>query len=487
MANVIMWRYECVSLLEFTCIGLVKSYNMRVQRYNKTFNWASVPEYNLWHPYLFIYILMTDICLVCFICLPLSPMKHLILYLFCALGFLSAYAGEEDGGIEVSVLTCSPGREVYSLYGHTAIRVHDRDRARDEVFNYGVFDFNTDYFVWKFVLGKTDYQCVAVPWEYFLQEYRQRGSSVVAQVLDLTQAEAEAFKDYLYNNIREENRIYRYNYLTNNCTTRVMDCVDACVDGEVSYSWDTAPRTYRQMIHEYTKVFPWAQEGNDVLLGADVDTLLSHKATCFLPEYFSRALGGAVMRDEVKDTRHLVKETVTVLEANAAAGEASANSVDFPLTPFMLGCLAFAVGLLLMALEFLTRKMFWLVDMLLMLAHGLAGCLILFVFLFSEHPTLDSNWLVIVLNPLPLVALPYVIKAAWKGQVTFWHHFMAIWLALFLLFTPWMPQQVGVFTIAVVATLLTRQLSYLLHYGRMEGTTRAAAHNKHVKSPKRKR
>ncbi|MCM1516671.1 MAG: DUF4105 domain-containing protein [Paraprevotella sp.] len=411
-------------------------------------------------------------------------MKRVILYMLLVLGVLYVHAAGDSRAIEVSVLTCSPGQEVYSLYGHTAIRFQDKARSVDYVFNYGVFDFNTEYFIWKFVLGKTDYQCVAVPWEYFLQEYRQRGSSVVAQVLNLTQEEAEAVKAYLYDNIREENRVYRYNYLTNNCTTRVMDCVDACVDGEISYSWDTAPHTYRQMMHEYTKAFPWAQEGNDVLLGAEVDTVLSHRATCFLPEYYSRALADAVVRDDIKDTRCLVKETVIVLEANAAVSKTAVPVKGFPLTPLKFGCLVFVTGLLLMLLEFLTRKMFWLVDVFLMLGHGLAGCLIMFVFLFSEHPSLDSNWLVAVLNPLPLVALPYVVKAAWTGQVTFWHHFMAIWLAMFLLFIPWIPQQLGVFVVTVVATLLSRQVSYLLHYGR---TSRPNSDKKRNKSSRRKR
>lgn len=165
----------------------------------------------------------------------------------------------------------------------------------------------------------------------------------------------------------------------------------------------------------------------------------------------------------------LVRETVTVFPADEARAKASDTGADFPLSPLMTGCAAFGMALLLMLLEFRSRRMFWLLDVVLMLGHGLAGCLILFVFLFSEHPTLDSNWLVGVLNPLPLVALPYVVKAAWRDRITYWHHFMAVWLALFLLFIPWMPQQVGVLMVAVVATLLCRQVSYLLHYGRMEG------------------
>lgn len=395
-------------------------------------------------------------------------MKRMLLFLALILGILFVRAESVSGNIEVSVLTCSPGQEVYSLYGHTAIRVKDKARGTDYVFNYGVFDFNSEYFVWNFVLGKTDYLCVAVPWEYFVREYEARGSSVVAQVLNLTESEAAKVRDYLHENIRKENCVYRYNYLTNNCTTRVMDCVQSCIEGELVYSWMEEPRTYRNILHEYTRDFPWTQEGNDVLLGSDVDTLLSYRATCFLPEYYMNSLAYAVVRNEFEDTRNLVKETLTLVSKNPSAVKVQES---FPLSPMEMGWLVFAIGLVIMGAEFLTRKMFWILDVLLMSVHGLAGCLITFVFFFSEHPTLDSNWLVGVLNPLPLVALPFVVKAAWHDRLTLWHHFMAVWLALFLLFMPWMPQHMCVLTVPVLATMLCRRLSYIIHYGRVKCAT----------------
>ena len=108
-------------------------------------------------------------------------MKRILLTIALVFGLLPLYAADNSGDIRVSVLTCSPGQEVYSLYGHTAIRVQDMVRGTDHVFNYGVFDFNTEHFVWKFVLGETDYICMAVPWEFFVREYEARGSSVVAR------------------------------------------------------------------------------------------------------------------------------------------------------------------------------------------------------------------------------------------------------------------------------------------------------------------
>jgi hypothetical protein len=408
-------------------------------------------------------------------------MKRIFLFILLILGMLVARAEERCGNIEVSVLTCSPGQEVYSYYGHTAIRVKDRNMGTDHVFNYGVFDFNSENFLWRFVLGQTDYMCVATPWKYFIPEYEKRGSSVVAQVLNLTEAEAMNVRDYLYNNIRKENCVYRYNFLKNNCTTKVMDCVDACVDGELVYSWVSEPCTYRGILREYTKDHLWSQEGNDVLLGADVDTTLSHRATCFIPEYYMNALQGAVVRNEFQDTRQLVLRNDTLVRARHNIVQ---TEETFPFSPIELGWGMFGVALLLVGVEFLCKKMMWMMDVLLMLVHGLAGCLICFLFFFSEHPALDSNWLIGILNPLPLILLPFVVKAAWKYTFTLWHYFMAVWMALYLLFIPWMPQQMGSLVVPVLAIMLSRQVSYILHYGRKSKVVSAIKSRK--KSGKKK-
>lgn len=408
-------------------------------------------------------------------------MKRILLLIVVICACFMAHADTLAKGIEVSVLTCSPGQEVYSLYGHTAIRVRDGRTGEDEVFNYGIFDFNTEHFVWKFVLGETDYICASVPWNYFIREYEKRGSSVAVQVLNLTQAEAVRVKEYLYRNVQPENRVYRYSFLTNNCTTKVMDCVEACVEGDIVYSWTQEPYTYRTILHKYTEAYPWEQEGNDFLLGADVDTVLSHRATCFIPDFYKNALDGAVVRGEFEDTRKLVTSTQVW---RASDNTVTKSAEELLATPLTIGWVSLVLGVLLMGVEYIARRMFWLVDVVLMTAHGLAGCLLSFVFFFSQHPTLDSNWLVLVLNPLPLVALPFVVKAAWRDNFSLWHHFMAVWIAMFLLFIPWMPQNMPVLAVFVLVTLLTRQLSYILHYGCAKSARRGG---KRKNTPKKKK
>lgn len=408
-------------------------------------------------------------------------MKRILLLFPILLYAIFANATKMAEDVVVSVITCSPGQEVYSLYGHTAIRVQDKRRGTDHVFNYGVFDFNTDYFAWKFVLGHTDYICMASPWEYFTGEYERRGSSVVAQRLNLTDSEARKIADYLYTNITPENRTYRYNFLKNNCTTRVMDCIDSCIEGTLVYAWKDTLLTYRNILHEYTKDYPWSQDGNDLLLGADVDTVLSHRATCFIPDYYMNALSGAVVRNEFQDTRQLVATTDTLVRPNHSVRQ---TGKSFPLDPWQTGWICFAVSLIVLLVEYYTRKMFWPLDAMLMLLHGAAGCIILFLFCFSEHPAVDSNWLVGVLNPLPLILMPSIIKAAWHGHRSMWHYFMAVWLALFMLFIPWMPQQMPLLLIPVLSTLLGRQVSYILHYSRMPAKKLATNRKKAAKKKK---
>ena len=149
-------------------------------------------------------------------------MKYKLRYLLVALllcGFANAYSSKSDS-IRFSLLTCAPGSEIYAHFGHTAIRYENYTRKVDLVFNYGMFNFREPHFVWRFVKGETDYQLGITPYIYFKAEYAMRGSSVYQQVLNLTQAEKEKLLDLLETNYRPANRVYRYNYFYDNCTTR---------------------------------------------------------------------------------------------------------------------------------------------------------------------------------------------------------------------------------------------------------------------------
>ena len=385
-------------------------------------------------------------------------LRRIIIFVSLLPILLLAKAQQLDS-IRASLITCSPGQEVYALYGHTALRLQNFTTGEDLVFNYGVFSFKQPHFIWRFVRGQCDYMVVPVPWQYFTREYEERGSSITAQVLNLTSEEVNRLYGNMLEDCKPENRQYRYNFLYNNCTTKVRDAIENCVEGHVVYPDSIPVYTYRQMLHQYTCQHPWAQEGNDILLGAAVDTSLCARAAMFAPEYMLRYADNAYIYAENNDKRPLVLHKEILLH-----GCPPKVKLEFPLSPVqaMLVLVAFAV--LVVLVERWLNWQFWLWDAVLLLGQGAAGLLLLFMFFFSEHPAVDSNWQIWVLNPIALIALPMVIKAAYRRKKTLWHAAFFVILSTFLVFSPWMPQEFGKLVVPLALTLLTRPISYYLYY-----------------------
>ena len=332
----------------------------------------------------------------------MDRVRRLFLLCLFSLSFMAVARAE----VRVSVLTCSPGDEAYSLYGHTALRYVDTERNVDVVFNYGCFDFSTPNFGWRFVLGETDYLVACQDFENFLPEYALRGSAVVEQVIALADNEARALFRALLLNIRPENRVYRYRFLDNNCTTKVRDrLLEALAPaGDIVYSgWEPAAATYRDALALPSMEHPWYMFGINLLLGAGVDGPLTIQAAQFLPLDYMNALDGACVVSSDGVERKVVREKNILLSENRIAG------VRSNFTPFNASLLLLLATLVAMLCELRKRKTWWGVDVLLMSLQGLAGALLLFMALFSEHPAVDVNWLIVLLNPLALVLMPVYV------------------------------------------------------------------------------
>ena len=134
----------------------------------------------------------------------------------------------------ISILTCSPGQEVYAKFGHSGIRINDSVTKTDMVFNYGIFSFNTENFYYKFIKGETDYYLGVHPTDFFLAEYEERNSMVWEQVLNLSTTEKRKIINALIDNYRPENRVYRYNYVFDNCATRPRDKILNNITGYIN-------------------------------------------------------------------------------------------------------------------------------------------------------------------------------------------------------------------------------------------------------------
>ena len=311
----------------------------------------------------------------------------------------------------VSLITCTPGSLVYELYGHTALRVREVGRRQsDWVFNYGTFSFNQPHFMWRFMLGETDYELGVVPYSIFYDAYVREGRGIDEQVLNLTQSEANRLVDALSRNLEPENATYRYNFFFDNCTTRALRMIEQAVDGKVVWPQVKADRTLRDIVHEFSKPSPWNKFGQDLLLGAEADRPADLQQQQFAPIYAERFATKAQIRGREGSVRPLVKMELTLLPAQPCADEA------FPISPMAAFGMLLALTIVISLWGKYKKKSYWQYDVLLMIAQGLTGCITTFLLLFSSHPTVGSNWLVVLFNPLPLVLFPWYMKAAVAGR-----------------------------------------------------------------------
>ena len=314
--------------------------------------------------------------------------------------------------VEISLLTCQPHDEIYSLYGHTAIRYHELTKGGiDAAFNYGVFNYDAPLFGLRFVFGLTDYELGAYPTPLFQKEYRHFGSMVTEQVLNLTNDEKLKLRMALVDNLKPNNKIYRYNYFYSNCTTKARDIIERCINGKVQYTGreDYTP-TYRDMVHHMTRNNPWSRFGNDLLLGIQADAKTDQRQQEFLPDNLLYDFDHAQIYANGQ-YRPLVKERRVIVPAGVQMIQDS-----FPLTPHQCGIILFAVGLVLLVIQWYLRRAFVAWEALLMLVSGIAG-IMLFLMLFSQHPTVRINLQIFLLNPIHLVYLWPVIKGR---QTRYW-------------------------------------------------------------------
>jgi len=368
--------------------------------------------------------------------------------------------------LQFSLLTCAPGEQVYELFGHTAIRCRNLTTGMDVVFNYGVFDFNAPNFVMRFVRGETDYQLGVVPYPYFEYSYRERGSGVVEQQLALTESEASRLMNMLQVNYLPQNRVYRYNYFYDNCTTRARDCIERALDSPVVYHVEAdSGMTFRSWIKLYTEGHPWADFGINLCLGAEADTPIDARMQMFLPDNLQKAFAGAVIQDSVG--RKLLSGEREIFSSSGK----NISPVGEKMTPMQV---AFSLLILVVVscwIEYRRRRVWWGIDLVLFFLQGVAGCVIAFLFFFSVHPTVGSNWLLIFLNPLPLLFLPITIRQIRKGEKSLFDKANIAVLTLFILFLPLIPQKISLVIVPLALILLLRSLLHLLVVRARKGDT----------------
>lgn len=355
--------------------------------------------------------------------------------------------------VSISLLTVGPGNEVWSLYGHTAIRYQDRKTGADLAINYGSFSFEQPFFVLRFVFGLTDYEMAIYPMDLFMQVYEEEHRWVLQQTLNLTTQEKQAITNALYENYLPQNRTYRYNYFYDNCTTRARDIILKNLNAssyESDIQWND--NSYREMTHQWTANDRWTQFGNDLLLGLGSDFATKREAALFLPDSVRRDFTHTTLTNPDGTTRPLVSREEWLIQPSAAdnslASADGTSRIAPVLTPRLVLGLLFLAVLALTVYGWRTRRTLWLLDLLLLLFTGLCGLLLL-AMVFSQHPTVRVNLQILLLNPLSLFLLYPTVRNERRGLSHRYWQVLACCLLLFFAGAFWQHYAEGMLFLAL--------------------------------------
>lgn len=385
--------------------------------------------------------------------------KRILTFLLLICSLAAGYSSVNDS-LKISLITCSPGFQVYELFGHTGVRIQDPSRHIDVVFHYGVFSFNTPHFIYRFTKGETDYSIGLVDFRDFVYNYAVRGSEVTELPLNLTKEEANRVFQALIINNMPDNRIYRYNFLYDNCATRPRNMVTENLSGKIRYVEPRDTVTFREMIHNCTRNYPWLTFGIDLALGAPLDHPVTYEEQMFLPDVLKDAFEKAQVIES--DTiRRLSEDSILLLAADPVRMAVAAEKQPSGITPLIATSLFLFLIIVISAAEISGSRHYRIVDTILFLVYGLVGCLLFFLMFISMHPATYPNYSGFWANPFLLI-LPVIIWVKSMKKIVCYYHFVnfAVLLCL-LLWWYWLPQQMNIAFLPLVLVLVVRSVTYI--------------------------
>ena len=310
--------------------------------------------------------------------------KIKVLLAFCILFFrLSIPANAQSSErLRISLITCTPGQELYSIFGHSALRIIDSNSVSDFIVNYGTFDFNDDGFYVKFMRGKLKYFVSVQSTSDFMYDYEQEGRGITEQILHLTEEEKSALKNALIENLKPENRFYQYDFFFDNCTTRLRDLLVKYKNPHPSLPAVMDENTrFRKAIHDYLDQGgqEWSKLGIDILLGARTDRIMSAKDQEFLPDNLMMALEKA----DVK----MVASSRLLLPRQFNGDGNGKKSPEFYFTAVLF--IFFILGI---SKNKYAKACSRISDHVLFFTTGLLGLLLVFMWIGTDHSMTKDNF-----------------------------------------------------------------------------------------------
>lgn len=350
--------------------------------------------------------------------------NKLLLFIILSFAGINGLHSEQSSDTLVYLITCSPGTATYSIYGHSALRVQIHSSGYDMVYNWGVFDFDTPHFVWKFAKGRLNYMLGVYPYELFLREYLTERRSVYSQKVNLEPEELKQLMDLLEENLKPENIYYRYDFFYDNCSTRIRDLFEKIFSGRLIYPPDNKRGlpTFREKINEYQEKYPWLNAGINFVLGLPADKKASFRDIMFLPEELQHNL---TLTEIKKDGKRipLLQPVETVFEF-----EPLQIQKPFYLSPMFVLSVVF-IFVLALSIWLRENVLINYFDILIFAIFSLLSLLLIFFNFITDHQQTRMNLNMIWINPFIIVCL---ICIAFNKQGIIWFR-LVFWLSVFFI------------------------------------------------------
>lgn len=310
--------------------------------------------------------------------------------------------------IKISLLTCDPGDQLYSTFGHSAIRVLNERTGQDVIYNYGTFDTDTPGFYIKFLRGKLPYRLSKTTYASFLYEYNYFKRGVKELVLNLgTKQELEMIA-FLETNYLPENRNYPYDFFFDNCATRIRDIIPV-INSNVEWQSVGEDKTFRQMLHQFLPGMPWSEFGIDLIIGSVADQIADREDQMFLPGYLHKHFEAATISENAK----LTKESYRVLIFDEEAKERMEPRWFTP--HIIFGLLILLEIVIFFFLKRKSKAIQW-YNRMFFFSIGLASLLMMGLWFLTEHQATGNNWNILWASPLYLF-FPWMKRSDLKKKM----------------------------------------------------------------------
>ncbi len=324
---------------------------------------------------------------------------------------------------EVSILTIGPGDNLYDSFGHSAFYIQDPERGIDAIYNYGVYDWNVPNFYLKFARGQLLYKLEGVQAQPFLENYKEQNRWIQQQILNLSYTEKQAIFTFLNNNLKPENRNYKYDFFYDNCATKIRDVLVSVLGTDLHYTDEfiAENKTFRHLIQQNVHWNSWGSLGMDVAIGAVTDVKADSWEYQFLPDYVFKA--AATARIKNGETIPLVKSTQSLFESSRTPK--TPNFITSPLFVFLL------IGLLIIGItvrDSKRNKRSNVLDAILFGTTGVIGILLSLLWFATDHSATANNYNLLWAFPFSV----FVAYAVSKKQPKKWVRRYVIFLLLLL-------------------------------------------------------